>query len=174
MTPIDRDTAKDMLNEALQLGSAASMIVLDAIDGRIAAAAAEAAPVSVANRPPAPPLPADAPAGSTLEWRFPKEGERWWWNNAEIWTTQETDNPHWVLVYPPPALAADPVPAPGQVWGDAERQVLVLSGGTGVVLAGTDTWARGGWMSVVEAGRFLRENGYRYIGDAQFGVKGKE
>ena len=70
-------------------------------------------------------------------------------------------------------LDADPVPAPGQVWGDAHRQILVLSGGTGVVLAGMDTWARGGWMSLVEAGRVLRENGYRYLGEAEIVVKGK-
>jgi len=69
---------------------------------------------------------------------------------------------------------ADPAPAPGQVWGDAQRRMLVLSAGPGVVLADSDTWVRGGWMSVVEAGRVLRGYGYRYLGEAEIGIKEKD
>ena len=59
----------------------------------------------------------------------------------------------------------------------ANRQyarLLVLSGGTGVVLAVLGTWERGGWMSAVEAGRDLRSGGYRYLGEAEIGIKEKD
>ena len=119
-------------------------------------------------------LPLNAPAGSTLEWRLPQPTEQWWWENAKLWTTMDTGNPHWVLV--PPEPKADPEPATGQVWegNGCDRSVKVL-----IVAA---EYGKCFWVDISDfrpstekrytaMSDWLRDFGFHYIGEAKITIK---